>query len=250
MSAVRLVGETAMVNSAELNGSVLAAVLRRRTEEISSEVRARYVRYYAHSVNADIDESFANEWNLRELNDFLDCIAADGRTNGNFAAWVGDAAATHFAILSPLYNRLDMVLLYSEVCVSFLWEEYVGDAARLNEAVAVFERCVGNLLAADAAAYFDAKLAPGSLEKTWKLGPHSETTPISAGQQSPAVDLSRRQLQLVRFVAEGRSNGEIAAELGISANTVKNHLAAIFDKLNVNNRTELALRATRDGLLD
>lgn len=60
--------------------------------------------------------------------------------------------------------------------------------------------------------------------------------------------LSARERQLVGLVALGRRNREIAAELGITEGTVKVYLHAIFEKLGVANRTELAMRAGETGL--
>jgi len=51
-------------------------------------------------------------------------------------------------------------------------------------------------------------------------------------------------------VADGASNKEIAANLNLSERTIKNYLSIIFQKLQVNNRTEAAIRAMRDGLVD
>ena len=59
----------------------------------------------------------------------------------------------------------------------------------------------------------------------------------------PDSGLSPRERQLVALVAQGLRNREIAAELGITEGTVKVYLHAIFDKLGVANRTELAIRA-------
>jgi|SRR5215471_2696276 len=55
--------------------------------------------------------------------------------------------------------------------------------------------------------------------------------------------LSKREEDVVRCVAEGFKNKEIANELGISENTVKNYLFRIFDKLGISNRVELILYA-------
>ena len=60
-------------------------------------------------------------------------------------------------------------------------------------------------------------------------------------RQRPA--LAPRERQLVGFVRKGLRNREIAAELGVTEGTVKVYLHAIFDKLGVSNRTELAIRA-------
>jgi len=52
---------------------------------------------------------------------------------------------------------------------------------------------------------------------------------------------SRRQLRVIQLVAQGLKNHEIARELGIGEHVVRNYMSAIFDKIGVNNRVELAL---------
>ena len=51
------------------------------------------------------------------------------------------------------------------------------------------------------------------------------------------------------MVAAGMTNGEIATSLRLSQNTVKNHIARIFDKLSVSNRAELTRKAIDTGLV-
>jgi two-component system nitrate/nitrite response regulator NarL len=51
--------------------------------------------------------------------------------------------------------------------------------------------------------------------------------------------LSRREFQVVRYLAEGLTNREIGVRLGLSRHTIKNYLLKIFDKLGVSNRVEL-----------
>ena len=51
----------------------------------------------------------------------------------------------------------------------------------------------------------------------------------------------------MRLAVSGKTNGEIAAALGMSQNTVENHMARIFDKLNVNTRTELVAKVLTGG---
>ena len=55
--------------------------------------------------------------------------------------------------------------------------------------------------------------------------------------------LTRRERELVELVRQGLRNRDIAAELGVTEGTVKVYLHAIFDKFQVDNRTELAMRA-------
>lgn len=64
-----------------------------------------------------------------------------------------------------------------------------------------------------------------------------------------AGPLTARQLDVLRLLAEGKSNKLICRELNLGEGTVKVHIAAIFRALNVSNRTEAALEAKRLGLL-
>jgi DNA-binding NarL/FixJ family response regulator len=55
---------------------------------------------------------------------------------------------------------------------------------------------------------------------------------------------------VVRLVADGRSNDEIGAALGITTKTVEGHLRRLFERLGAQSRTELATRAVREGWLE
>lgn len=61
--------------------------------------------------------------------------------------------------------------------------------------------------------------------------------------------LTQRELEVLQLLAEGSTNGEISQRLYISPKTTKNHLAAIFQKLDVTNRTHALVRAVVMGLV-
>jgi DNA-binding NarL/FixJ family response regulator len=67
---------------------------------------------------------------------------------------------------------------------------------------------------------------------------------------SPIDTLTRRELRIVAAIVDGATNRDIAERLGLSEQTVKNHLSHIFDKVGVSNRLELALFAIHHKLLD
>lgn len=81
-----------------------------------------------------------------------------------------------------------------------------------------------------------------------------DATLLPAPAPAPATltlvePLSARELEALRYLAEGLSNKEIARKMAISENTVKFHVNAILGKLSAQSRTEAVVRATRAGLL-
>src|SRR5436190_2246396 len=61
--------------------------------------------------------------------------------------------------------------------------------------------------------------------------------------------LSEREVEVLRLLAEGKGNAQIAAELFISPKTVKNHIASILMKLQIENRIQAAVYAVRSGII-
>ena len=65
-----------------------------------------------------------------------------------------------------------------------------------------------------------------------------------------AARLTSRELDVLRLVGDGMANKEIAAELGLSERTVRAHVSSILGKLGLSSRTQAALWAVREGLVD
>ena len=63
-------------------------------------------------------------------------------------------------------------------------------------------------------------------------------------------DLTEREITVLRLVADGKTNKEIANALDLSEKTVKNHVRNIFHKLQVYDRTQAAILAIRKGLIE
>jgi DNA-binding NarL/FixJ family response regulator len=70
------------------------------------------------------------------------------------------------------------------------------------------------------------------------------------GDQQIAIDeLTDREIEVLRLIAEGKNNREIAAELFLSEGTVKNHVSAIYDKTGISERSKLVVYARDHQLL-
>lgn len=132
----------------------------------------------------------------------------------------------------------------------------VGDRGAANERPAVIV-----LTAYDYPQYADAALRLGAAGFVLKTAPVTELVEairrVASGglafatrPSGRAVRLSVREHDVVRLVADGRTNDEIGATLAIGSKTVETHLARLFERLGVASRTELAARAIREGWLE
>ena len=65
---------------------------------------------------------------------------------------------------------------------------------------------------------------------------------LAGGRRRYGADLTERESQVLALVADGRSNAEIARDLGLSVKTVQNHVSKVLAKLQVRDRTQAALR--------
>jgi len=76
------------------------------------------------------------------------------------------------------------------------------------------------------------------------------STPQHQPEPGPAPELSAREVEILRWVADGRSNSWIAAHLSLSPLTVKNHLARVARKFGFGAREQLVAAAFRCGIID
>ena len=73
---------------------------------------------------------------------------------------------------------------------------------------------------------------------------------MSSMRAAPSQDLTPREVEVLRLVGAGRPNKQIATELMISERTVRTHVSNILGKLGLSSRTQAALWAVREGLVD
>jgi DNA-binding NarL/FixJ family response regulator len=99
------------------------------------------------------------------------------------------------------------------------------------------------LLAKSIKCVHEGQIWASSSELHYVLEAMSEPVPMSFMNANGDALLSARELDVVRCVAEGLSNREIAQRLSLREHTVKNYLFRIFDKLGVSSRVEVVLYA-------
>jgi DNA-binding NarL/FixJ family response regulator len=128
------------------------------------------------------------------------------------------------------------------VVTTFENDDYVFDALRVGASGFILKRASPEEIVAAVrlVARGDSLLFPATIRRL--------THARGARQQLPGVPLTDRELDVLRRLAVGRSNAEIAEELDIAVETVKTHVGNIFSKLQVRGRTQAAIAAHEAGL--
>jgi two-component system, NarL family, response regulator LiaR len=89
-------------------------------------------------------------------------------------------------------------------------------------------------------------LSPSISQRIFRYAFQNITSPVSS---NTGDKLSPRELDILRLVAKGVSNKDIALRLGLSLNSIKSYLSTVFSKLNVSSRTEAVFVCLQAGIL-
>lgn len=98
--------------------------------------------------------------------------------------------------------------------------------------------------AAQGMAYLPPEIAKRVLERV-----AGSMSPSSRGSPSGSAGLTERELSVLRLLAQGRRNREIAQALNISERTVGNHIVNIYNKLHINDRAQAIIYAVQKGII-
>ena len=126
----------------------------------------------------------------------------------------------------------------------------VTEALRLGARGVVMRTVAPRVLFDSFRAVVGGKYWLGSRAVTQHTKPLGQLPAAPSEPTTKMFGLTRRELQVASVVAAGCSNKEVAHELALSEDTVKNHLSDSFDKLGLSSRVELTLFAISHGLND
>jgi DNA-binding NarL/FixJ family response regulator len=135
------------------------------------------------------------------------------------------------------------------VLTTFDDDEYVFEALRAGAAGYLLKDTASEKLfeAVRAAARGESFLQPSVAAKV--VAEFSRMANLTPTRPDPLPDpLSEREKEILRLIAQGSSNRQIAEQLVIAEGTVKNHVTSILNKLGVSDRTQAALKAREMGL--
>jgi DNA-binding NarL/FixJ family response regulator len=146
------------------------------------------------------------------------------------ARMVMTAPSTRVLVLSASEGDADVIeAIMSGACGYLLKESSIG------------ELITGIRAAANGESLISPAIASKVLQRIRDARP-------KAPDETVAAQLSDREMQVLKLVANGNDNAQIAAELHISPKTVKNHISNILMKLQIENRIQAAVFAVRSGL--
>lgn len=129
-------------------------------------------------------------------------------------------------------------------------QRYVYDALRLGASGFLLKDAPAERLldAIRVAAAGDALLAPTITRRLVERFA-ATTRPLDSADREQLASLTARELEVLRLIARGRSNAEIAADLVLGENTVKTHVGRVFAKLHLRDRAQAVIVAYETGLV-
>ena len=182
-------------------------------------------------------------------------------------------AATEAELMRGL-RQFQPSVLFLDLAISQVWRDLLRDATRPHpdlrviitgsitdddDTTAALEAGARGILPRDAPVELFGRCVRAVAAGQYWLGRQSVAGLVESLRKARAevhqkanseLALTSRQLDVLRAVANGHTSRKIATDLGISEDTVKQHLRTIYEKCGVTSRVELALFAVRNRLID
>jgi DNA-binding NarL/FixJ family response regulator len=159
----------------------------------------------------------------------------------NMPGMSGVEATRHITAVAPLTRVL--VLTISDQDGDVMDAILAGACGYLLKDASIHELMRG----IQAAALGESLISPHIASKVLQRVRATSTSPAIA--ETIRSELSDREIQVLKLIANGKDNAQIAGELHISPKTVKNHISNILMKLQIDNRIQAAVYAVRSGIV-
>lgn len=218
------------------------------SEELKDLVIDAYLREYPGSRSAALPRMELEAWTAEELDELFGVMSGETARPRESLVFSGDIVKGESLAFAPLENFIETKAFVGRTLALQVWRAHEGTPRSAQETIAVIEAATLEIVRANLMYYVEHRLVPGSLMAGWTEAREGERAVSGAGESELPSGLSGREVQVAVLAAEGLTNGEIAARLGIAQNTVKNHLARLYAKTGTANRTELARWAMERGL--
>lgn len=225
-----------------VNTDQVADFLSSSMDDLVEGLVASYIARYPHSRSSSLSKSSLDRWTREEIEELLSAMRREPIEPRSNMLYTGDLAKSESDITTPLANYIETKMIVGEWITSFLWEKYDVSPREIQRASQIVEEATLTLMRVNLDEFRETVLADGNLMRYWNdpLRTDSANRESAHAERPFGVErLTPQERKVLHLAIKGRTNGEIASELGVAQNTVKNHLAHIYAKMGVSNRTEL-----------
>lgn len=217
--------------------------------ELVDAIVNRYLAEFPSSQAVSLDRAALVSWTREYLGELDGALRGEELEPHGGLWFTGDMVSGLSGPFLPLANLIEGRVFVARSVAECARLRLAGNPRREQELVMRVEGATLRIISQEMHHFADSELVAGCLMRHWQSGQHASNDSGGGKPAASLIDLSRRELEVLEKAALGKTNGEIAASLGIAQNTVKNHLARVYDKLNVNNRAELVRKALAMGLI-
>lgn len=258
---------------------LIVRFVRENIDEVADALEFAYATSYPHSKTNAIDAAITRRWTITCVEDLLGALKSADPGQLTYKNVFGDSVVdlTDYE-LSQFASFISCMKHYARTLAPLLCSIAMLNglgALETQRLLQFFESFIQKLIVHSCELYAQSAAVPGSLYRTWNLtvnvGPGISGLRDLSGDETLASRylgsdqlfgehadddsvgpisgeaLTRRQRQVLDLLRRGKSNAEIAQELGVSQSTAKNHVSRLFDKYNVNSRAELLAQFVAEG---
>ena len=242
----------------------LASYIRQNVSALAEVSNRAFAREYPHSVlRRRVSSDRGTAWGRSLFLASADALEHGGIVPFEEVTRPSDIVIQADELFNPVAVAIETLLFNTRmIAITFMSSE-LGDFGSLDAALGELSSLVRRSVTAYLKMFLSDALSPGSLYASWNRSLVQPTrqddlmrddstgsvydNEVDSGVERSLRELTPRELQFAQLVSAGRSNKEIADELGVSLSTVKNTLGRVFMKLGVGSRTELATLVARSA---
>lgn len=217
-----------------------------RMDEIANGMVDGFISRYPNSKSSALSRQTLVEWTRDELAELCAALRGEPVEPYDMLRYSGDLAKGKSDLFLPFANYIETKMFVGEWITIYLWSRSSGSPRQIQSACEEVEAAMLRTIKASLDRYTQTTLVPGSLLRRWTpnpLGSEESGATLTLSRHNAGLNsLTRQERRVLELAVQGKTNGEIASKLGIAPNTVRNHLAHVYDKTGVSNRTELTNR--------
>lgn len=260
----------------ERRNAIIVRIIRENIDEIATALERAWAKDYAASRSNQLAREARRPWTITCIEDLLEVFEHNDPSLLNYKNMISDAISdpTDFEI-AQFASFLTTMKHEARTIAPILFRAatFTGFGAIEVEIIMHrFERVFQDIISYSCALFAESTAEPDHLYRTWDMlsslstfpsdpflpeSPKTESnepenTPPTSSLRTPTPpksgeELSPRQQEVLNLLLQGKGNAEIAAQLHIAESTTKSHISRLFDKYNVNNRSELIVALMRES---